>query len=812
MKRPLGMVALLYGGGLILGEFFQPSLPFLFAISLLLAAAALWLRSARIYLLSALILFTGWTNFTWRTAVLSPFDLRALLTETAEDVAIRGQLSETPSERIYLHDDQETYRTLAELRTTAIRRDGIWKPAFGKIIIRTPGTLPEQFFAGQHVEVSGVIAPPSEPLVEGLFDYRNYLRRQGIYFELKAASSGEWTLRSTNSIPPLSDRFLAWAKATMARGLPVEDKPLRLLWAMTLGSKDVLTREAYDPFIESGTMHIFAISGLHIALIAGILISLMRVLRVPRSACGVMVIPLIWFYTGATGWQPSAIRSTLMMSIVIAGWSLKRPGDLLNSLSAAAIVILLWDPQQLFQAGFQLSFFVVLSIALILPPLEKYRDQWLQTDPLLPKELIPRWRRWLDRPIRFVSTGLITSLAAWLGAWPLTVYYFHLFSPITLLANLLIVPVSSLALASNLGSLICGAWLPRLAELFNSSGWFLMNCMMKFSERAIQLPAAFFYAPAPTLIDFGIYYGALLSVITGFAFNSKRRRWMMIAAMLAASFYIWRLQEARGTVRLTAIPANGGGVILCDAFGTKNDLLINCGNDSAVEFTLKPFLQSRGVNRVPRLALTHGAARDVGGAAYLQELWPVKQIVTSSASFRSRSYREICAVLESTPERRRTVEPGDSLAGWTVLHPHSTNHFSHAEDSALVLRRKIFGTRILLLSELGSAGQNALLESSADVRADVVIAGIPNRGEPLHEALLAAIRPALVVIVDSEMPATKRAGPALRERLAARAFAVVYTRDVGAVTAIVREGTVKLKAANGGIIWDSSNEKVERSP
>src|SRR6266516_4293447 len=82
-------------------------------------------------------------------------------------------------------------------------------------------------------------------------------------------------------------------------------------------------------------MHIFAISGLHIALIAGILVSLLRVLQIPRGLCGWMVIPLIWFYTAATGWQSSAIRSTIMMSVIIAGWAIKRPSDLLNSLAAA---------------------------------------------------------------------------------------------------------------------------------------------------------------------------------------------------------------------------------------------------------------------------------------------------------------------------------------------------------------------------------------------------------------------------------------------------------------------------------------------
>ena len=168
-----------------------------------------------------------------------------------------------------------------------------------------------------------------------------------------------------------------------------------------------------------------------IALIAGILLALLRVAQLPRGACGLVVLPLIWFYTAATGWQPSAIRSTIMMSVIIVGWSLKRPSDLLNSLAAAGFIILVWEPQQLFQASFQLSFFVVLSIALFSPPLEKIRDLLLQTDPLLPRELLPRWRRWLETPLRFLATSLTTSLAAWLGSLPLTAYYFHLFSPVT---------------------------------------------------------------------------------------------------------------------------------------------------------------------------------------------------------------------------------------------------------------------------------------------------------------------------------------------------------------------------------------------
>src|SRR3954462_6423310 len=116
---------------------------------------------------------------------------------------------------------------------------------------------------------------------------------------------------------------------------------------MTLGWKTALSGEVSEPFMRSGTMHVFAISGLHIALIALMIVGVLRCFKVPRSACALVVLPIIWAYTGLTGWQASAIRSTIMTSVIVVGWSLVRPGNLLNSLGAAALIILIWDPQQL---------------------------------------------------------------------------------------------------------------------------------------------------------------------------------------------------------------------------------------------------------------------------------------------------------------------------------------------------------------------------------------------------------------------------------------------------------------------------------
>src|SRR5205085_6802940 len=122
--------------------------------------------------------------------------------------------------------------------------------------------------AGKTVEVSGIVIEPAPPVAEGVFDYQRYLRLQRIYYELKVESARDWKALGRQT-PSLADRFRSWSQRALARGLPEEDKSLRLQWAMLLGWQTALTAEVSEPFMRSGTMHIFAISGLHIALIAG---------------------------------------------------------------------------------------------------------------------------------------------------------------------------------------------------------------------------------------------------------------------------------------------------------------------------------------------------------------------------------------------------------------------------------------------------------------------------------------------------------------------------------------------------------------
>ena len=809
MKRPLVAVVSCYTTGLLLGEVFQPPLTALFAVSFIVLALACLaeafvrrrvpvLEKIRPFLIWSLLALAGWINLASRTAVVSPDDLRTLIGNDAAIVSARGTLIETPHLKIIERDDQETEHSLAKVLVTEIRSGENWRPAAGSIIVPTPSPLPENYFAGQTVEISGVIARPPPPLAEGLFDYRDYLQTRGIYYQIKTESTNDWRLRPPIlSKPPLTDRFLSWSKRTLALGLPAEDQPLRLLWAMTLGWRTAFTGDISEPFLRAGTMHLFAIDGLRIALISGMLVALLRVLQISRAWCGLIAIPGIWFYTAATGWESSAIRASVMMTVVLGGWALKRPGDTVNSLAAAAFIILLWEPRQLFEASFQLSFFVVLVIALMLPPLNKISDRLLRHDPLLPNELLPRWRRALNTTLRLFARYCALSLAAWVGSIPLSAMYFHLFSPISPLANIIAVPLGTLALMSNLGALVCGNWLPWATELFNHAAWFFMVAMTDVSEWSTKIPGAFFYVPAPSWTMILIYYAVIIGTLSGWLFAPNRRIWSAAVLILIVATYFWRWEQSRGETDLTVLPLNGGHAVFVDAAGRQNDWLIDCGSEDAVNFTLKNYLRAQGVNKIPRLVLTHGDLRNTGGAEALDELFGVGEIDTGAIQFRSSAYRKIVAEFDKPPSRHRIFNLGDTAGRWRVLYPGAMNDFPRADDNALVLLGNFPGARILLLSDLGRAGQSALLAGTNDLRADIVVAGLPDEGEPLSDVLLNAIQPRVIVIADSEFPATRRARRELKDRLEQSGILVIYTRDSGAVKIVMDKSGWQLRTMDG---------------
>lgn len=802
MRRPLLNVAVFYTAGILVGEFCGAALHWLAAGCLVAGIGVIGWRRGRFVLLPVFLLLLGASNITWRTGIFSAFDLRALLNDKPALVSVRGKLVASPSERIFERRNEEMMRSVAYVDVSALGRGTNWQAARGQVIVMTPGALGDNFYNGQNVEVAGVMLQPSGPIADGLFDSKAFFKRKGIYYQLRVASTNDWQVFGTPTARPLSDRFFSYAKRTLAIGLPEEDLPLRLMWTLVLDWKAPMTATVEEPFVRAGTFHIFAVDGLRIGLITLMFTTLLQVLQLPRRWAGLLAAFGIWFYVVVTGFPASAIRASIMATVVIGGWIFKRPSDLMNSLFAAALIILLWDPQQLFQPGFQLSFVVVLCILLILPIIHLWLKKPFEPDPLLPRPVASKlfWQRPLIAyPRDFLVDSFAISLAAWFGSIPLAAYYFHVFNIVSTPSNWLVVPLTMFALICGLGSLLTGAWLPGVSALFNHASWGLMKSIIVISAYAVHWRPAALNVTAPSILTTIWYYAVLLAVLTGWVFRTKHKR-LVTAALSGLTVACLVQWVAPAPMKLHVLPLSGGQCVLVDGGGVKTELLVDSGDEQSFERVTKPFLQAQGVNWIESCCLSVAHVSAMGGVEVVQTNFDVRRFVTSATRNRSVVYKRTVAKLDETPNARKYVKAGDEISGWKVLHPDEADQFSRADDNAVVLRRNFGKTSVLLLSTLGRDGQLALMQRQPELRADVVIAGLPTQGEPVCEPLLEVLQPKLIVIVDSEFPATRRAPEKLRARLATTKSRVVYCRDVGALTFVFKGDRWMLTDASGTML------------
>jgi beta-lactamase superfamily II metal-dependent hydrolase len=440
---------------------------------------------------------------------------------------------------------------------------------------------------------------------------------------------------------------------------------------------------------------------------------------------------------------------------------------------------------------------VVLSIALFLPRFQHTCDELLKTDSLLPQHLVPAWRRILLRALRWIATSIAISAASWIGSLPLTAYYFHLFSPVTLLANVIVVPLSTGALAANLASLITSPWLPGAAELFNHAAWFFMQGMIQVSKISVVIPGAYSYVHAPTIPAIGLFYISVVALLAGkrsisFKWGGAARTLLALTGIFAsATLYFWPGPARCATI--TVLPLSGGFAVHAHHPGLGKDLLVDCGDSEAVQFITTPHLRASGTDHLPALLITHGDVRHMGGACLLANNFRIAKTFASPVRFRSSAYRQALQTLNQSARPVENLWRGLSIGPWSVLHPEPGDRFPRADDNALVLAAEFQGARVVLLSDLGASGQNTLLERYPDLRADIVIAGLPAIGEPLSPALLEQLRPRLIIVADSEFPANERASARLRERLRQTSIPILYTRFEGSSTLQLQPNSWKVR-------------------
>lgn len=360
---------------------------------------------------------------------------------------------------------------------------------------------------GDRVIASCQIEPLRNAGNPGEIDYASYLRHQGIQ-GTAFVPTGKFRLLPPQQ-PSLSIRALRFRDKLIAKYRQYfAEEELAVLSALTLGDKSYLQKSMREMFSETGASHVLALSGLHLSILFGLFYNLLLRRTSHRKIKGVLTclaIAGIWSFALLAGFPTSLVRAAIMLTIALITSFFRRDSFSINNLFLAALFIILWDVQAVFDVGFQLSFLSVLSILLLTPRLSKW--EWIQKYP----------------PLYSIYQGIITTFCAQLGTAPLVLYVFQTFPLYGILTNLIILPFVSAILLFTFPFFL----LPFAQSVIATIIHYLLHALLGILQRIAALPfASIEYAPRITTVL--LLYLAILF----FASWVFRRRWYKINVLL----------------------------------------------------------------------------------------------------------------------------------------------------------------------------------------------------------------------------------------------------------------------------------------
>ncbi len=435
--------------------------------------------------------------------------------------------------------------------------------------------------------------------------------------------------------------------------LGMEDRPVEraFLHGLIWGYRRDLPVEVMDAFRQTGTLHILAISGAHVAIMAGLGAMVLRGVGVPLTGRGLLIAPFLILYVLATGGSPSAFRAAAMAVAFFLAPALGRKPDALSSLALAALLIVAVDPHQLTEPGFQLSFSAVLGLILLMPRIQAVWKWSAAADPPLRSGSLRLWPR-----LRRGLYGLLSaSTAAWLATTPLCAAWTNVISPASLVGNLVVIPAASVIMGLGCAATVAGPVSPLLATGLNRLNALLVHALLQFIEWLAGVPFSHVYVQAPPVPFLVVLYTVLALVF--FARGRVRRR---VAAGTLAGVALAALQY--GADRRTTLDIAGPALApMAWVNGPRaDDVLIDPGS-SWDAWQVGIALRRRGVDRLAVLWLTTSDAPRSGAALDVLQRFPVDELWYPSPPPRSS---RITALLEEA--RRRGVACRPLTAGDTA--------------------------------------------------------------------------------------------------------------------------------------------------
>ena len=484
--------------GILLSSFFGAGLSLLAVVCSVCLLLFSFRRQGGICWAATLVVFSLLHLWNWDLAPSRYFG--AFLEGRGEGVIVKGIINGEP--RVSRSGTAMFPLLLEELRD--IQDERLLSKAPLSVQVRWAGVLPSY---GDRVVFQGMPVRPTPPRNPGEMDYRRWLERHGITIRLEVDPSIPGTIESVGHGNPLMV-FAIRARHRMEEILSIDLESVSevrgAIEGICLGVTEHAPEGFTDDFRFTGTMHLFAVSGLHVGMLAVILWFVLKALRIPRTSAVILTVPMLFFYVLVTGMKMGSIRSATMASILLIGISLFRRSPLLNTLAAAAFFQLALDTNDLFSAGWQFSYSVVFAIIVAAPSIEVRLRRFHEPDPFLPAKLIGSGERWGFWAWHHVSGLAAVSASAWIGAIIPTLAYFHLISFSAFGANLLAVPLAFLVISLGALSLVTGTFSSWIAGAFNNSNWLVTKLLLFVVQTTALMPGGHWFvgpiAPASLMM------------------------------------------------------------------------------------------------------------------------------------------------------------------------------------------------------------------------------------------------------------------------------------------------------------------------
>jgi ComEC/Rec2-related protein len=286
-----------------------------------------------------------------------------------------------------------------------------------------------------------------------------------------------------------------WAYARLQWGIEDDPRIADFLAGMLIGYRQEIPVDIEQDFRVTGTLHVFAISGQNIAEMAVVAIILLQLCGLVRWRWAWLLAPVVLIYCLLAGSPASAVRATVMALAILLAWRLGRPLNALGCWSIAVLAMLAWDPRVLLDPGAQLSFGVVLGLILLSPPIYRVIAARFQHDSFLPAKLMTAGQRCEEVVWSRAAALLAASIAATLASEPITALDFHQVTPISIVANLLVVPLAGLITVVGTISVTFSLVSYNLAALCNNANWLLARIMIAIVSFFAHEPGAAINVP-----------------------------------------------------------------------------------------------------------------------------------------------------------------------------------------------------------------------------------------------------------------------------------------------------------------------------